>query len=233
MRPVSRAEATAWADEEYGLIPPVKRTGETPVLPAALQRSMARLKRGGTLRVVMLGDSIINDTGSSPWELLVERAYPGARVEVVTAVSGSKGCWYYRDENRVQSFVLDYDPDLLIIGGLSQQGKLDAIRDVIHQVRAKSQPEILLMSGMFGKNEDPRTRPAALPIWDCHSKSYREALRRMAGQEGAAYYDLSAAWGEYMRTIDTPYDFFMRDAVHANDRGRALAARLIASYFGA
>ena len=233
VRPVTRAQATAWADEMYAQIPPLGSTGETPVPPGgrALQRTFARLRRGGTLRVVMLGDSIINDTGSSPWDLLVERQYPGARLEVVTAVSGSKGCWYYQEENRVQSFVLDYDPNLLIIGGISQRGDVEAIRRVIHQVRAQSPTEILLMSGIFGKNEDPRTRPALLPPEDPHSDAYRDALRRLAEQENAGFFDLSAAWTQYMRGIATPYDFFMRDAVHANDRGRALAARLIADYF--
>ena len=179
----------------------------------------------------MLGDSIINDTGSSPWELLVERQYPGSRIEVVTSVGGGKGCWYYQEDNRIQSYVLDYQPDLLIIGGLCQRGDMEAIREVIRQVRAAAQPEIVLMSGMFGKDEDPRTRPAALAREDAYSDAYREGLRRLAEQENAGFFDLSAAWGEYMRGIYTPYEFFMRDAVHANDRGRALAARLIAGYF--
>ena len=249
VQPVTRAEATAWAEEVYAQIPPVlvgRGLVPRPPLPAgegavqaanpnspsrALQRTFARLQRGGTLRVVMLGDSIINDTGSSPWELLVERAYPGAKVEVVTAVSGSKGCWYYQEENRVQSYVLDYQPDLLIIGGLSPRGDLEAIRNLIHQVRAQAEPEVLLMSGMFGKGADPRTRPATLPLEDAHSAAYRAGLARLAAEENAGCYDLSAAWGEYMTGLDTPYDFFMRDAVHANDRGRALAARLIAGYF--
>jgi hypothetical protein len=230
VRLVTRAEATAWADEVYAQIPPVPPGGTGVSL--ALPRTFARLQRAGTLRVVMLGDSIINDTGSSPWDLLVERTYPGARVEVVTSVGGGKGCWYYQEDNRVQSYVLDYRPDLLIIGGLSQRGDLEAIREVIHQVRAHAQPEILLMSGIFGKGEDPRERSAAsLPPENGHSLAYRRGLRRLAEEEGVALYDLSAAWAQYMRGIGTPYDYFMRDAVHANERGRALAARLIAGYF--
>ncbi len=234
VRSATRAEATAWADEVYAQIPPVHlppRTGETPVPPTALPRTHARLARGGTLRVVMLGDSIINDTGSSPWELLVERQYPGSRIEVVTSVGGSKGCWYYQEDNRVQRHVLDYQPDLLIIGGLSQRSDMASIQSVIHQVRAAAQPEILLMSGMFGKNADPRTNADSQPNADSHSTAYREGLRALAEEEHAAYFDLSAAWAEYMRGIDTPYKYFMRDAIHANDRGRALAARLIAGCF--
>jgi lysophospholipase L1-like esterase len=240
VRPVTRAQATAWADEVYQKIPPVGR-GLVPRPPLdspegaaqvrALQRTFARLRRGGTLRVVMLGDSIINDTGSSPWDLLVERQYPGAHLEVVTAVSGSKGSWYYQDDHRVQSYVLDYDPNLVIIGGISQRGDLEAIRTVIHQVRAQSPAEILLMSGIFGKGEDPRTRPALLPPEDSHSDAYRDGLRRLGEEEKAGFFDISAVWSQYMRGITTPYDFFMRDPVHANDRGRALAARLIAGYF--
>ncbi len=236
---VSRAEATAWADEVYAQIPPVlagrglrapSPTGGSAVA-RVLPRTFARLQRRGTLRVVMLGDSIINDTGSSPWDLLVEREYPGARIEVVTSVGGSKGCWYYREENRVQSYVLDYRPDLVMIGGLSPRGDLEAIREVMRQVRAGGQAEIVLMTGMFGRDRDPRTRPVSLPLEDAHSETYRQALGRLAEEEQAAFLDLSAAWSEYLLGLDTPYAYFMRDAVHANERGRALAARLIADFF--
>lgn len=238
VRAVARAEALAWAEEVYAQIPPV-RTAAGPVGEGAsrsrsLPRTFARLRRGGTLRVVMLGDSIINDIGSSPWDLLVERRYPGARVEVVTSVSGSKGCWYYQEDNRVQPYVLDYRPDLLIIGGLSQRGNLAAIRNLLGQVRERAQPEVLLMTGAFGAKElDPRT-PGAQEITDHPDPpAYRVALQQLAAEEGAGFFDLRGAWEQYMRGVEQPYEWFMRDRVHANDRGRALAARLLARFFGA
>jgi hypothetical protein len=233
---VSREAALAWANEVYSRIPPVPPRSARDPAPVLqhLDRTRARLRRGGTLRVVMLGDSIINDVGSSPWDLLVERQYPGARVEVVTSVSGSKGCWYYQEENRVQSYVLDYQPDLLIIGGLSQRGDLAAIRNLLGQVRERAQPEILLMTGAFGPPElDPRIRRGRKVDGDPDPPDYRLGLQRLAAETGAGFFDLRVAWEEYMRGVKQPYEWFMRDRVHANDRGRALAARLLARFFGA
>ena len=50
--------------------------------------------------------------------------------------------------------MLKHNPDLLMIGGISQREDVDAIREVIHQVRAKQSPEILLMTPAFGATPD-------------------------------------------------------------------------------
>ncbi|HEY3397268.1 MAG TPA: SGNH/GDSL hydrolase family protein [Armatimonadota bacterium] len=227
----THAEAATWAKQQIASIPPGH------FKPAAdrwanLPRTLHRLQEGGTLRVVMLGDSIINDTGSSPWDVLVEKADPKAHLEVITAVSGGKGCWYYREENRVQSYVLDYAPDLLIIGGISQKGDLAAIREVIAQVRAKANPEIVLMTGAFGKVTDPRTVPGGYTGEpDPDGPGYREGMRALASEEGAGFFDLRGAWAQYMLGVTEPMEWFHRDPVHANERGRAIAAQLLSGYF--
>jgi hypothetical protein len=66
-----------------------------------------RLASGGPLRIVMLGDSICNDTSKSLYETLLARIYPKAKIEIVTSVRGGTGCWYYKDEGRVKPYVLD------------------------------------------------------------------------------------------------------------------------------
>ena len=40
----------------------------------------------------------------------------------ITSVRGSTGCWYYKTPERIQTFVLDFEPHLVIIGGISQRG---------------------------------------------------------------------------------------------------------------
>jgi hypothetical protein len=72
----------------------------TVELPASrLQRlpeTMKRLRDGGTLRIVMLGDSIINDTARSCWHELLKEHYPKCRtVRVVSVRGGTTGCWFY------------------------------------------------------------------------------------------------------------------------------------------
>ena len=62
-------------------MPPVDRWERLP-------RTKERLLGGGTLRVVMLGDSIVNDTSRSCWNLLVERRHPTCWIEKVASVPG-------------------------------------------------------------------------------------------------------------------------------------------------
>jgi hypothetical protein len=69
-----------------------------------LPKTRERLTEGGTLRVVMLGDSIVNDTSRSCWNLLLERDYPNCRIEKITSVRGSTGCWWYKEPGRVKKF---------------------------------------------------------------------------------------------------------------------------------
>ena len=112
---ISRSEMLQWADAVYRQMPPldpatVARVGDD------LPETRARLRAGQTLRVVMLGDSIVNDTANSAWDLLVERHYPGSRIELIASVESAKGAWHYRKDNRIERQVLRHEPDLLIIG---------------------------------------------------------------------------------------------------------------------
>jgi hypothetical protein len=108
---------------------------------------MATLRRGGKLSIVMPGDSICNDTSNSLYETLICRHYPKAKPRVITSVRGGTGCQYYQDENRVEDYVLRYRPDLLIIAGISHGYDVEAMRSVVRQVKAKSNCEILVLTG--------------------------------------------------------------------------------------
>ncbi|UCG59492.1 MAG: hypothetical protein JSU70_08255, partial [Phycisphaerales bacterium] len=164
-----------------------------------LGRAKDRLIRVGTLRVVMLGDSIINDTSRSCWNLLLERDHPKCKIEKTTSVRGSTGCWWYKEPGRVQRFVLDHRPDLVIIGGISQRGDIESIREVIRQIRAGSEADVLLMTGAFG-SVDPRDDNQWQRIVDPnHYGDYRKSLERLARDVGAAFLDMEAAWAKYIR----------------------------------
>jgi len=196
-----------------------------------IPKTMDALRGAGKIRVVMLGNSIINDTGNSGWEVLVEQEYPGSDLEVITSVRGGTGCWYYKDNNQVDTFVLAYDPDLLIIGGISHKNDTSSIRSVIDQVRAKSDTEILLMSGPVGRQGDPRTNADfTIPPSD---GDFRLLLSDLARRLDVGYIDMRSDWGGYIQASGESYDYFLRDPVHANARGRQVLARLMAHYFGA
>jgi len=230
-----RSEVAQWADRIYASIPPVDLRG-VPKPGANLKRTMEKLREGKPLRIVMLGDSIINDTGNSAYDVLIERKYPGARVEVVTSVRGGTGCWYYQQENRVQPYVLDHKPDLLVIGGISHNADVEAIRNVIRQVREKADPDILLMSGPVGLPQgydepyrwlpEPQRRAAFERL-----KNYRPQLARLAQEVKAEYLDMQSFWDAYEEAIRTNPMWLRRDPVHANERGRQVLARVLESYF--
>ena len=135
-------------------------------------------------------------------------------------------------------YVLRYQPHLLVIGGISHQWDLDAIRDVVRQARAGHVPEILLMTDPVGIDGDPRGWPRALSGEGgvefaarlAKTAAYRTGLRELADQEGAAFLDIGLAWNEYMAHCGRSYGWFMRDAVHANDRGREVLSRFMLAY---
>jgi lysophospholipase L1-like esterase len=216
-------------DALYASIPPVKYTPPADRW-ALLPKTMERLQNGGELRIVMLGDSIVNDTSSSRWELMLMRMYPKCKVVKVTSVRGSTGCWWYKDENRVEEYVLRHKPDLLMIGGISNKDDTDAIREVIRQVRAKIQPEILLMTGPFGFY-DPVADKNWRPEPEAEGTSYRTRLMKLAQEEKAEFIDMQGVWGTYLRECGKPRLWYMRDVVHANDRGFQVLGRILERYF--
>ena len=197
-----------------------------------LEHTIDVLKRGGTLRVVMLGDSIVNDTSRSSWEKLVERLYPGSHIEKITSVRGSTGCWYYKDPVQLQEYVLQYKPDLLMIGGISHRDDIESIREVIRQVRAalEPDPEILLMTPCFG-HKDPRFDPSWTFEVPPEETDFRARLRKLAEEEKTAFLDMTGPWGQYIRTCGEDIHWFKRDIVHANARGEAILGRILEKFF--
>jgi len=174
----------------------------------------------------------VNDTSSSKYELLLGRRHPKCRIEKITSVRGSTGCWWYKEENRVKEYVVDHAPDLLMIGGISQRDDVDSIREVVRQVRAalEPDPEILLMTGAFGTRQDPASNPAWTFEVDPAGSGYRSRLLRLAGEEGCAFLDLTGPWGRYVKDQPQHVGWFMRDPVHANERGFQILGRIVERY---
>jgi len=226
----NKREVKQWADSVYQTIPAVVYSPPTPRF-RYLDKTMKALEHGEKVRVVMLGNSIINDTGNSAWEVLVEEMYPGADLEVITSVRGGTGCTYYQHENRVDTFVVQYQPDLLMIGGISHLSDTAAIHSVIQQVREKMEPDpdIMVMSGPVGRGGDPRTNPDF--TLEPSPGDFRTQLAQMTSDAEVEYFDIKSAWGDYMAHTHASYDYFLRDPVHANARGRQVLARLLATYF--
>jgi hypothetical protein len=232
---IARADAAAWADTIYAGIPPV---GYRPPRTRGrlLPKALGRLADGPALRVVLLGDSIANDTSNSTFDVLLERVWPRCRVEVVNAVRGGTGCGYYKQPGRVRQYVLRHRPDLLIIAGISHGYDPDSIRSVVEQVRAGSDCEILLMTGCVCPEERCQTtfvescgRPGdeACEIL----RAYPGRLAAFAAQAGIELLDMRRPWEAYVRGSGRPQPWFMRDPIHANVRGKQVLGRILLRYF--
>ena len=122
-------------------------------------------------------------------------------------------------------------PDLVFIGGISQKDT-ESIREVIHQLRAGlPDVEILLATGAFGSQADPRVPEELAKARYSGSGEYGRALKTLAADEKCAYLDLTTPWAEYVRSSGVHPHVFYRDRVHANAMGEQILSKILVSFF--
>jgi lysophospholipase L1-like esterase len=194
-----------------------------------LRRTRAILRQGGELRLMAVGDSIVNDTMRSGWVAKLAEAYPKAKVEAMVYVRGGGGCQHYREQGRVAKYIVPYKPDLVFIGGISQKD-IESIREVIHQLRAPlPQVEILLATGTFG-TADPRVPEELAKAPHSGTGPYGQALKRLADEENCAFLDMTTPWAQYIRSAKVHPHVFYRDVVHANEAGEQILAKILLAF---
>ncbi len=198
---------------------------------ANIPKTMDKLRNGGELRMVLLGDSIMGNTSSSSFELFLMRKYPKCKITKIASLRGSTGCTYYQEENRVEHYVLRHNPDLLVIGGISNRGDAEAVRSVIRQVRArKPDTEVLLLTPVFGAMRDAHIRTFT-PQIDTTTSNFRYNMQKVAAEEKCAFFDMTGPWWTYIQESGKTYGWFMGDRVHANSRGCQIIGRLLEAWF--
>ena len=173
-----------------------------------------------------MGDSIVADTMRSGWENKLRQAYPKAKIRATVYVRGGGGCQHYKLEGRVAKNVVPRKPDLVLIGGISQQD-VESIREVIAQLRAGlPEVEILLFTGTFGI-ADPRV-PKELA-----KAPHSGTLKELAAGRRCAYLDMTTPWAEYLRSAKVHPHAFYRDVVHANEYGEQVLSKIMMAFFTA
>ncbi len=195
-----------------------------------LERTRRILTEGGELRLLALGDSIVNDTMRSGWVAKLQEAYPKASIKATVYVRGGGGCQHYKEHGRVAEYILPCKPDLLFIGGISQQD-IASIREVIAQVRAGlPDVEILLATGTFG-TADPRHAETLSKASHSGTGAYGHALKTLAAQQRCAYLDMTTPWADYIRSSGLHPHHFYRDVVHANEFGEQILAKILMAFW--
>ena len=207
---------------------------------AHLPKLQQHLDNGTPCRIVMLGDSIINDTYNSVFQMYLDQQYPGNQVEIICSVRGSTGCWYYQEQDKFKEYVTDLHPDILLIGGISHRGDIDAVRNVVTMAKA-SGCEIALFSGPMAHDwrqpEDPSTALSAQSIDPARvsevlgdSIRFESPLQQLAQEMDVDYFDLFSAWHTFLGASQQPWQWYHRDPVHANDRGKFVLGKFMQSY---
>ncbi len=197
----------------------------------ALPQTEKILQEGGDLHILGLGDSIMNDIMRSGWVGKLQEAYPKAKIKANVYVRGGGACHHYREEGRVQKVIVPAKPDVVFIGGISQKGDIDSIREVIHQIRAGlPDSEILLGSGLFG-GFDPRDEKKMATAQHSGIGKYGAGLQKLAKEENCAYLNMTTPWMQYIQSSGKHPHIFYRDRVHANEYGEQIASKILLSFF--
>jgi len=231
---VNKADVRAWMDSELAALPPVTFTPPADRWQA-LPRTYARLQSGEPLRVVMLGDSIINDTYNGLLALMLERQWPKATLTLIPSVRGGTGVGYYQKENRVKSYVLDHAPDLVIIGGVCHDYDLSAMRSVVEQIRAVSSAEILVMTGAMAPESAFRNGLPGKFRTSCFEaarrvRAFNGELPVLAAEQGSGFFDMRRVWDAYIYDSGFPAACYMRDETHGDMTGKLLLAAVLSRY---
>jgi len=233
--PVDEDFVRQWGNDLYATLPPASFEPAADRL-GLIPRTLARLQSGEAIRVVMLGDSISQDTCNSYFDIFVEPAYPGADLQLVPSVDGSKGCWHYLEDAHFERYVVDQRPDLLMVGTASEHNGIEPVERLLRRVRDTLDCEVMVVSGAMG--DDHRFAP------DDDSEAARKVREHLPRRRAFAhqqaelcraleveYLDLCSAWLDYLDDSGKPRNWFHRDAAHANDRGKQILARIAGRHF--
>lgn len=240
---ISAPEAAAWCDREFARLTSAKFTAPKEAFDK-LPKTREALLSGKPWRIVMLGDSLVNDTWNSNFQSLVMRDFPEAKLDFIVSVRGSTGCWYYRTEKNFQEYVAAWKPDLVMIGGISNAPIRPDAPDpeenmitVIRRCRALG-CEVLVMSPP--RSWDWRTSSDVKSVWneeltmsDGGKFLRRDYQRAAVAATGVAYWDLTTFPCDIAAGSGRALGWFNRDAVHNNDRGKQLIGQTLAAWFRA
>jgi hypothetical protein len=225
--PAPRRQVAAWCDRIYAPMPPLAYEPPADRFQD-LPRSLAALRAGEDLTFLMLGDSVVNDAANAPIDVLVERHCRPGRIRLIASVSSGGNCQFYSRDDNVRRFILDYEPDLVLIGGISHHGEVEPIAEVVRQVRAAREADLVVAT------------PAPLPDFEATAgksdppaewAGYPQRLAAMAAEQRVRLMDLCGPFEQYVRRCPGGRRWLMRDTHHANARGRQIIARIFERYF--
>jgi len=253
LEPATVEEAAKWCDSVYAKLPPLNFAPKGNPLALA-PKTLDALKTGKPWRILMLGDSIMQDTFHSQFHALVKRAYPKSEVTWLVSVRGSTGCWYYCEPENFKKYVADYKPDCVFIGGISgwihPEMPLNggpAIESVAKRVNSELGAEVVVMTPTLaidwrvpkGTALGTAVPPSAFDHAALGDKAWKydaqaaEELKVICSKNGWPLWDMFNPAYDWLFKTGLPSEFYGRDYVHSGELGKQLIARLALAYFSA
>lgn len=240
-------EAAAYCDVVYREVPPLRFT-PPPDAMTRLPRTIAALKSGQPWHVVMLGDSNMNDTFHSQFYALLKREFPASNFIFQTSVRGATGCWFYCKPEAFRTYVAECEPDLLVIGGVSNYQQehsptgTEAMSLVVRAAQKEIGCEVLLTSGALSVDTRPfdaDNPTACLPVvpWSLSRDANVAArfdpatLEPMAKSLNIPLWDLATPTYSWLYSSGRPYGFYSRDESHSGELGKQIIGRALLEYF--
>ena len=251
--PATVEEAAKWCDSVYAKLLPLNFAPKGNPLALA-PRTLDALKTGKPWRILMLGDSIMQDTFHSQFHALVKRAYPKSDVTWLVSVRGSTGCWYYCEPENFKKYVADYKPDCVFIGGISGWRHPEmplnggpAIESVAKRVNSELGAEVVVMTPTLaidwrvpkGTEQGTAVAPSAFDHAALGDKAWRydapaaEELKAICAKNGWPLWDMFNPAYDWLFKTGLPSEFYSRDYVHSGELGKQLIARVALAYFTA
>ena len=246
---VTPEDAAKWCDSVYAKLPPLDFAPVQAKLPP---RTLDALKRGKPWRILMLGDSIMQDTFHSQFHALVKRAYPKSEVTWLVSVRGSTGCWYYCEPENFKKYVADYKPDCVFIGGISGWMRPNmplnggpAIESVARRVNEKLGAEVAVMTPTLaidlrvpkGTGQGIAVAPSKFNHAALGDRAWKydvaaaEELKAICAKNGWPLWDMFTPAYDWLFKTGLPSEFYSRDYVHSGELGKQLIGRIAIGYF--
>ena len=222
---------------------------------ALLPRTMEALKTGKPWRVVMLGDSIVQDTFHSQFHALVKRAFPKSDVEWILSMRGGTGCWHYILAENFHRYVVAHKPDLLIIGGISNYVQhddtnrkdigptgADAMTRVAKTAREWLGCEVLIVNPPLHCDRRPHLNDnpdAPLPKMPFSAawldtlmggKFQYGTLKTLCERNAIQWWDETTPCYTWLFGSGLPFEWYSRDAVHSGEYGKQIIGRVMLAY---
>ena len=240
----TRSEVATWTTRQRQAFGAIRPSSPQGARFDSLSSFIQKLRAGDTVRVAMVGDSIVADTMNAHFQLGLEARYPGTEIILLEAVGNGTGLGSWNDPNphnwknydlNFDAAVLEQSPDLVIFGGISNRGTANAeatgqlIDRILAHFPEEDLPSLLLMTGtdLFNnKFETGRNRLAA----------YKELLESVAEKKEVAFFDIYENWSSFvdeLQTISLIQEDLERDPYHFNDLGKQTLALSMESYFAA